>query len=128
MRSERTFSESEIAEKAGFHTEEGMYHWLESWDFASLLPLENQAESPKPKTIDTKPKQKARSAGQPEEMPNASAAAELFNEALDELTATVRMLEHLSLVYQGGASQALTRLRAVGFGRPTGPLRSGGKN
>jgi hypothetical protein len=102
MRSERTFSESEIAEKAGFHTEEGMYHWLESWDFASLLPLENQAESPKPKTIDTKPKQKARSAGQPEEMPNASAAAELFNEALDELTATVRMLEHLSLVYQGG--------------------------
>jgi hypothetical protein len=33
MRSERTFSESEIAEKAGFHTEEGMYHWLESWGF-----------------------------------------------------------------------------------------------
>jgi hypothetical protein len=33
MRSERTFSESEISEKAGFHTEEGMYHWLEFWGF-----------------------------------------------------------------------------------------------
>jgi hypothetical protein len=116
MRSKRTFSESEIAEKAGFQTEEGMYHWLESWGFTSLLPLENQAESPKPKTIDTKPKQKARSSGQPEEVPNASAAAELFNDALDGLTETVKMLEHLSLVYQGGASQALTRLRTVCFG------------
>ena len=30
MRSERkNLSESEIAEKAGFHSEEGMYQWLE---------------------------------------------------------------------------------------------------
>ncbi len=79
-----------------------MHHQLETWELTGLLPRENQAESPKPKTIDTKPKQKARSSGQPEELPNASAAAELFNGALDELTATVRMLEHLSLVYQGG--------------------------
>jgi hypothetical protein len=102
MRSERTFSESEIAKKAGFHTEEGMYHWLESWGVTGLLPPEKQAESPKPNTIDTMPKQKARSSGQPQELPNASAAAELFNDALDELTETVKMLEHLSLVYQGG--------------------------
>jgi hypothetical protein len=69
MRSERTFSESEIAEKAGFHKEEGMYHWLESWGLTGLLPPEKQAESPKPKTIYTKPKQKARSSGQPKNCP-----------------------------------------------------------
>jgi hypothetical protein len=69
MRSKRTFSESEIAEKAGFQTEEGMYHWLESWGFTSLLPLENQAESPKPKTIDTKPKQRLAVRASPKKCP-----------------------------------------------------------
>jgi len=121
-------SEHEIAKKARFGSVEAMYHQLKAWGLTGLLPPEKQAESTKPKTIDTKPKQKAHSSGQPEEVPNASAAAELFNDALDELTATVKMLEHLSLIYQGGASQALTRLRAAGFGRPTDPLRSGGKN
>ena len=98
----RGLSESEVAKRAGFRSVGNMYIRLERWGLSGLMPPEKQAESPRPKTIDTKPKQKARSSGQPEELPNASAAAELFNDALDELTATVRMLEHLSLVYQGG--------------------------
>jgi hypothetical protein len=101
MRSERTSSESEIAEMAGFHTEEGMYHWLEYWGLTGLLPPEKQAENPKPKTIDSKPKQKARSSGQPEEVPDASGAVDLFDEMLDQLRGTVRLVEDLSLGYQG---------------------------
>lgn len=69
MRSERTFSESEIAEKAGFHKEEGMYHWLESWGVTGLLPPEKQAESPKPNTIDTMPKQKLAVRASPKNCP-----------------------------------------------------------
>jgi hypothetical protein len=93
--------EHEIAKKAGFGSVEAMYHQLKTWGLTGLLPPEKQAESPKPKTIDTKPKQKARSSGQPQELPNASAAAELFDEMLDELRGTVRLVEDLSLGYQG---------------------------
>jgi hypothetical protein len=97
----RTYSERQIAEKAGFGSVGAMYHQLKSWGLTGLLPPEKQAESPKPKTIDSKPKQKARSSGQPQELPNASAAAELFDEMLDELRGTVRLVEDLSLGYQG---------------------------
>src|SRR5215204_1821049 len=97
----RGLSESEVAKRAGFRSVGNMYIRLERWGLSGLLPPEKQAESPKPKTIDTKPKQKARSSGQPQELPNASAAAELFDEMLDELRGTVRLVEDLSLGYQG---------------------------
>jgi hypothetical protein len=55
-------------------------------------PPETQKETPKPKTVEVSPKHKARSSGQTEEMPDASDAAKLFNDALDELRETVKIL------------------------------------
>jgi hypothetical protein len=94
--SERTFSESEIAEKVGFHTEEGMYHWLQSWGFTSLLPLENQEKTPKPQAPSTKRGRKARKLGPARELPPAVNAADLFKERLEALRESVELLEHIN--------------------------------
>jgi hypothetical protein len=100
LRRHRTHSERQIAEKAGFGSVEAMYHQLKSWGLTGLLPPEKQEEAPKPK--EDKPSRKARSSGEPEEVPDARAAAGLFNEAVEELRVTIELLEHHSQVYQGG--------------------------
>jgi hypothetical protein len=102
LRKRRAYSEDAIAQKAAFGNAEAMYHQLKTWGLTGLLPPEKQEETPKPKAVEAKPEQKARSSGQPEELPDPSDAADLFNDVLDELRETVKILEHLSLVYQAG--------------------------
>jgi hypothetical protein len=101
MRSERTFSESEIAEKAGFHTEEGMYHWLESWGFTSLLPPENQENTTKPQSPSPKPERKARKLGPARQLPSAGNAIELYKERIEALLKDVEVLEHMDQTLHG---------------------------
>jgi hypothetical protein len=102
-RSRGITSENQIAGMAKFGSAEAMHHQLKVWGFAGLLPPETAGEEP-PKVKRPKAGQehKARSSGQPEEVPDASAAAGLFKEALDQLRGQVELLEHLSLIYQGG--------------------------
>jgi hypothetical protein len=99
LRRQRTYSEHEIAKKAEFVSVEAMYHNLKTWGLTGLLPPEKQEETPRPKV--EKPDRKTRRTGAPEGVPDPNAAAELFNEVLDELRESVKMLENLSLVYQG---------------------------
>lgn len=95
--------EDEIAKRAGFGGVEAMHHWLSSRGLTALLPPEEAGkEPPKAKTPKASQEHKARSSDPPEEVPDASAAAPLFKEAVDELRGTIELLEHLSLVYQGG--------------------------
>jgi hypothetical protein len=91
--------EDKIAKRAGFVRPEAMYHQLKTWGLTGLLPPEKQEEAPRPKA--EKPDRKTRRTGAPEGVPDPSSAAELFNEALDELREAARLLENLSLVYQG---------------------------
>jgi len=100
LRRLRTYSEDEIAKKAGFGGVEAMYHNLKTWGLTGLLPPEKQEEAPKPKGVDEEPSLKARSSSQPEVLPDAKAAAELFNEALEGLARVVENLEDLDLSYQ----------------------------
>ena len=100
-RSKGVYSEHQIAKKAGFGGAEAMHHQLKTWGLTSLLPLEKQSEAPKSKAADPDPGQKPRSSSQPEEVPDTSTAAELFNEALDGLARAIEDLEDLSQVYQG---------------------------
>jgi hypothetical protein len=102
LRSRRTLSEDEIAKRAQFGTAEAMHHQLKTWGLTGLLPPEKQDETPKPKAAEVNREQKARNSGPPEELPAAYDAADLLRGALDQLREHVEMLEHLSLVYQGG--------------------------
>jgi hypothetical protein len=101
LRKRRTYSEHQIAEKAGFGGVEAMHHQLKTWGPTGLLPLENEGEVSKPKVSGANPERKARGSSPPEEVPDARAAMGLFKEMVDELRGTVELLEHLSLVYQG---------------------------
>jgi hypothetical protein len=115
----RRYSEHEIAKRAEFGGVEAMHQQLKTWGLTGLLPSEKAGEEPpKAKRPKARQEHKARSSGPPEEVPDASAAAELFKEALDQLRGQVELLEHLSLVYQGGTSLALTPLRATGLISP----------
>ena len=103
LRANTTLSEDEIAKKAEFGSAEAMYHQLKAWGLTGLLPPETAGkERPRAETPKASQEHKARSSGQPEELPDASAAAGLFKEMLDQLRGQVELLEHLSLVYQGG--------------------------
>jgi hypothetical protein len=97
------YKEHEVAEKAGFGGAGAMDHQLKVWGLTGLLPPEKAGEeSPKAKRPKASQEHKARSSGPPEKLPDASAAAGLFREALDQLRGQIELLEHLSLVYQGG--------------------------
>ena len=95
------WEDEEIVNKARFDSVEDMYFRLKRWGFAGLLPPERQEELPKPTAFGAEPKQRSRGSGPYEEMPGASGAADLFGEMLDELRGTVRLVEDLSLGYQG---------------------------
>jgi hypothetical protein len=83
LRRRSVYPEREIAQRAGFGSTEAMYHQLKIWGLTGLLPPEKQEETRKPKV--EKPDRKVHISGEPEEMPDASAATELFDEVLDEL-------------------------------------------
>ena len=95
------YSEHQIAAKSEFGSAEAMYHQLRTWGLTGLLPLEKQEDTPRPKALDEKPGPRARNSNLPEEVADASAAADLFNEALEGLERVVENLEDLDLVYQG---------------------------
>src|SRR5829696_7845213 len=96
LRKQGTDTEAEVARRAGFGSADAMHHQLLAWGFSGLLPPERQEEVSKPTA-----KQKTRGSGPSEEVPDASGAVELFEEILDELRGTVRLVEDLSLGYQG---------------------------
>jgi hypothetical protein len=103
LRANTTLSDDEIAKKAEFGSAEAMHHQLKVLGLPGLLPPDKaDKEPPKAKIPKARQEHKARSSGQPEELPDASAAAGLFKEALEQLKGQVELLEHLSLVYQGG--------------------------
>ena len=93
------YSEDEIARRAGFFDAKAMYHQLKVWGLSGLLLPENQGETSEPKA--EKPEPRARTSSPPEELPNVSAAADLFNEALEGLARVVERLGDLDLSYQG---------------------------
>ena len=99
LRAHTALSDDEIAKKAGFGSVEAMHHQLKTWELAGLLPPEKQEETPKPRV--EKPGPRTRNSDPPEEVADASAAADLFNEALDGLARVVEDLEDLDLSYQG---------------------------
>jgi transposase-like protein len=99
LRDKRTYSEQEIAKKAGFGGAEAMYQWLKTWRLSGLIPPDKQEGASKPKA--TKPGPSARTSSPPEDVVNANAAADLFNDALDGLMRVVENLEDLNLSYQG---------------------------
>jgi hypothetical protein len=101
LRREGIGSEGEVARKAGFGSAAAMHHQLSVWGFSGLLPPERQEEFPKPTAFGAEPKQRTRASGPSEEVPDASGAVDLFDEMLDELRGTVRLVEDLSLGYQG---------------------------
>jgi hypothetical protein len=74
-----------------------MYHQLKAWGLPGLLPPEKQEEALKPKAEKLGPK----NSGPPEEVADASAAADLFRDALEGLARVVEKLEDLDLSYQG---------------------------
>jgi len=78
-----------------------MYFRLKRWGLTGLLPPERQEELHKPTAFGAEPKQRPRGSGPSEEVPDASGAVDLFDELLDELRETVRLVEDLSLGYQG---------------------------
>jgi hypothetical protein len=90
------------AQQLGFGSVKAMRTQLRNWGAPDWITQEEPAAE-KPKAPKPTPSERqARSSSQPEEVPDASAAAGLFNEAIDVLTRTVENLEHLSQVYQGG--------------------------
>src|SRR5918994_2508121 len=93
--------EDQVAKRAKFESVEDMYFRLKRWGLTGLLPPERQEEFPEPTAFGAEPKQRARGSGPSEEGPDASGAVDLFEEILDELTGTVRLVEDLSLGYQG---------------------------
>jgi hypothetical protein len=95
------WEDEEIVNKARFDSVEDMYFRLKRWGLTGLLPPERQEELPKPTAFGAEPKQKTRGSGPSEEVPDASGAVDLFDELLDELRGTVRLVEDLSLGYQG---------------------------
>jgi len=99
LREQRTYSEHELAKKAGFGGAVAMYQWLKAWRLSGLIPPDKQEGIPKPKA--KKPGPSARTSSPPEEVANANAAADLFNDALDGLMRVVEKLEDLDFSYQG---------------------------
>ena len=95
------WEDEKIVNKARFDSVEDMYFRLKRWGLTGLLPPERQEELPKPTAFGAEPKQKPRGSGPSEEVPDASGAVDLFDEMLDELRGTVRLVEDLSLGYQG---------------------------
>ena len=104
----KAYPEHDIAKKAGFGGVDAMHHQLRSWGLTGLLPPEKQVETPKPKA--EKPGQSGRKLSQPEEVADASAAADLFSEALEGLARVVENLDVLDLSYQGKRFSATYRL------------------
>jgi hypothetical protein len=95
------WEDEDIVNKARFESVEDMYFRLKRWGLTGLLPPERQEELPKPTAFGAEPKQRPRGSGPSEEVPDASGAVDLFDEMLDELRGTVRLVEDLSLGYQG---------------------------
>jgi hypothetical protein len=99
LRNRTTYSEHEIAEKAGFGGAEAMHQQLRTWGLTGLIPPDKQEGTPKPKA--KKPGPSARTSSPPEEVVSPNAAADLFNDALEGLSRVVENLEDLNLSYQG---------------------------
>jgi hypothetical protein len=95
------WEDEDIVNKARFESVEDMYFRLKRWGLTGLLPPERQEELPKPTAFGAESKQRPRGSGPSEEVPDASGAVDLFDEMLDVLRGTVRLVEDLSLGYQG---------------------------
>ena len=95
------WEDEDIVNKARFDSVEDMYFRLKRWGLTGLLPPERQEELPKSTAFGAEPKQRPRGSGPSEEVPDASGAVDLFDEMLDELRGTIRLVEDLSLGYQG---------------------------
>ena len=95
------WEDEDIVNKARFDSVEDMYFRLKRWGLTGLLPPQRQEELPKPTAFGAEPKQRPRGSGSSEEVPDASGAVVLFDEMLEELRGTVRLVEDLSLGYQG---------------------------
>jgi hypothetical protein len=93
--------EEQGAQQLDFGSVKAMRTQLGHWSAPDWItqeePVDEKPRAPKPAPSE----RQARSSSQPEEVPDASAAAGLFNEAIDVLTRAVEDLEHLSQVYQG---------------------------
>jgi hypothetical protein len=88
LRRERTYSEEERAQKAGFGTAEAMHRQLEIWGLTGLLPLREDRPARKTK-LQEEPMSSdrlARKSGPVEELPLAREAIPLFREALETLS------------------------------------------
>lgn len=94
-------AEDQVAKRAKFESVEDMYFRLKRWGLTGLLPPERQEEFLKLTAFGAEHKQRPRGSGPSEELPDASGAVDLFEEILDELRGTVRLVEDLSLGYQG---------------------------
>jgi hypothetical protein len=108
-RSRGITSKDQIAMMAKFGSAEAMQGQLKRWGLTGLLPPEKQEEPPKPKV--EKPGPSGRNSSPPEEVADTSAAADLFNEALDGLARVVEDLDDLDLSYQGKRFAGTYRLR-----------------
>ncbi len=97
----QAWEDEDIVNEARFDSVEDMYFRLKRWGLTGLLPPERQEELPKPTAFGAEPKQRPRGSGPSEEVPDASGAVDLFDEMLDGLRGTVRLVEDLSLGYQG---------------------------
>jgi hypothetical protein len=92
-RAEDKLSDEQIAEKLRFDSAEEMRAKLESWNLPDWLVGQDTATtsgSTKAKKCDRA--RQARNSSPIEEVPNASAAADLFNEMLDGLARVVEDL------------------------------------
>jgi hypothetical protein len=89
-------SEDHIAtQRLGFESAEHMYRQLKDWGWPDWAVYK---ESPSP----PQPKRQPRQSGPTKDLPPASAATELFQEAIDVLTRAIENLPHLTEIAQGG--------------------------
>jgi hypothetical protein len=102
LRSELRYSEEEIATKLGFGSVEAMHTQLGHWGVPNWIIYGNQAVTESAPSTTAQTNRKGRSSSQAEEVPPASSARQLFNEAIDVLTRAAENLEHLTQSFQGG--------------------------
>jgi hypothetical protein len=97
-RMDGSYSEKEIAQKAGFGSVEAMHMQLGNWGLPGLLPKRVEGSSQQPKQ--KRPQAGSQDAGT--ELPRPVAAAALFEEAVDGLRRIIEDLEHYRLVRKNG--------------------------
>lgn len=90
-----------VLERLNFNSVEAMRIQLANWGAPVWITQDEEATEKPMVQEPITPKRQARSSGPLQEVPDASAAADLFSEALEGLERVVEDLEHLSLTYQG---------------------------